>query len=170
MPNDTDIKLPNKIEGEKIIERTETAGGQAEEVATLPEKEKGPEISSADKDKVLEEIERAEHDAETARIKKASNIQARQQQRHATIEKVLSGGLEDVYAGMPPDKQQEFKQAGEKTANEILTLLAKAKVKIKSIIHLIKKWLLIIPGVNKFFLEQEAKIKADEIMKLKGDS
>jgi len=28
-------------------------------------------------------------------------------------------------------------------------------------------WLKLIPGVNKFFLEQEAKIKTDEVLKLK---
>jgi len=35
---------------------------------------------------------------------------------------------------------------------------------------LIKKWLLLIPGVNKYFLEQEAKIKADEIVKMKNET
>ena len=35
------------------------------------------------------------------------------------------------------------------------------------IIDVIKKWLSIIPGINKFFLEQEAKIKTDKIMELK---
>jgi hypothetical protein len=42
-----------------------------------------------------------------------------------------------------------------------------AKFKVKAIVDLIKKWLAIIPGVNKFFLEQEAKIKTDQIIALK---
>jgi len=50
---------------------------------------------------------------------------------------------------------------------KINTLLDKAKINLGKIASLIRKWLSIIPGVNKFFLEQEAKIKADEIMKLK---
>ena len=45
----------------------------------------------------------------------------------------------------------------------------KAKLKVKKVVNLIKKWLTMIPGVNKFFLEQEAKIKTDEIVKLKED-
>jgi hypothetical protein len=33
-------------------------------------------------------------------------------------------------------------------------------------LKLIREWLLIIPGVNKYFLEQEAKIKTDKIQQL----
>ena len=40
------------------------------------------------------------------------------------------------------------------------------RVKVKRVLELIYEWLKTIPGVNKFFLEQEAKIKTDEIMEL----
>ena len=75
--------------------------------------------------------------------------------------------MEDIFKEMPPDKRQEFKIAGERTAREINNLLDQAKIKIKKIIGLIRRWLELIPGINKFFLEQEAKIKTDEIMKIK---
>jgi hypothetical protein len=35
-------------------------------------------------------------------------------------------------------------------------------------VDVIKRWLSIIPGINKFFLEQDAKIKAEKIIKLKN--
>jgi hypothetical protein len=37
-------------------------------------------------------------------------------------------------------------------------------VSTKKIFVLIRAWLKIIPGVNRFFLEQEAKIKTDKIL------
>ena len=56
---------------------------------------------------------------------------------------------------------------GEETASKIAQLLEAAKVKTRKIFDLIVKWLRIIPGINRFFLEQEAKIKADKILRLK---
>ena len=95
--------------------------------------------------------------------------QARKEQEKK-IEKILEENLESIYLNMPPAKQREFRVAGEQTAEQINILLEKAKFKIKEIINLIRKWLSLIPGVNKFFLEQEAKIKADKIINLKkGD-
>ena len=43
------------------------------------------------------------------------------------------------------------------------------KVKVKKILKLILEWLRILPGINRFFLEQEAKIKTDRIIQLKED-
>ena len=85
----------------------------------------------------------------------------------ANIEKALSNDLVDVYLQMTPAQQIEFKQQGEQTAREIKTLLSKTKVNVKKITKIILNWLKMIPGINKFFLEQEAKIKTDEILKLK---
>ncbi len=88
-------------------------------------------------------------------------------QRAQEIDNILSAGLHDVFLKMNPQEQREFKRVGEETTVKIVAMLDKGKVKISKIIDLIKKWLKIIPGVNKFFLEQEAKIKADKIMRLK---
>lgn len=84
--------------------------------------------------------------------------------REKVIEKILEKDLDELYLAMSPEKKEEFKVVGEETAREINNLLKKTKVKVKKIIDLIRKWLLIIPGVNKFFVEQEAKIKTDEII------
>ena len=87
--------------------------------------------------------------------------------REIKIEEILSEGLDDIFLGLPPKKQEEFKIEGEKAVIKINILLTKAKVSIEKIIDVIKKWLSTIPKVNRFFLEQEAKIKADRIIKLK---
>ena len=83
------------------------------------------------------------------------------------IEKVMEAGLEDAFKALTPLQKQEFKIKGEQTAWKIRQLLKKTKVKIKEIFKLLLEWLKILPGVNKFFLEQEAKIKADKILSLK---
>ena len=55
--------------------------------------------------------------------------------------------------------------AGETTAQKIKEAVLKKTTRIKDIVHLIIGWLKSLPGVNKFFIEQEAKIKADKIMR-----
>lgn len=90
-----------------------------------------------------------------------------QKVRERKIEKIMEDGLADIFLNLEPDKQNEFKIKGEQTANDINKLLNQVKVKANKIIELIKKWLSLIPGVNRFFIEQEAKIKTDKIMKLR---
>ena len=57
-----------------------------------------------------------------------------------------------------------FKLKGEEVARNIEQVVAAGKSKAKQILHWIKDWLKLIPGVNRFFLEQEAKIKTDKII------
>jgi len=90
-----------------------------------------------------------------------------QEQRAQAIDSILSEGLNEVFLKMDKAHQQEFKKRGEETVKKINTLLDKTRVRAGKIIDLIKSWLKLIPGVNRFFLEQEAKIKADKIIKVK---
>ena len=83
------------------------------------------------------------------------------------IENIMAEDLIRFYEKLPQDEKIEFKKKGEETATKIEQLLQKAKVKVGKILNLIKKWLKMIPGINKFFLEQEAKIKTDKILALK---
>ena len=83
------------------------------------------------------------------------------------IESIMEKDIEEIYIQMPLSQQIKFKIKGEEIAIKINQLLSKTKFKVKKIIQLIKKWLSVIPGCNKFFLEQSSKIKADEIIKLK---
>ena len=78
----------------------------------------------------------------------------------------MEEGLSDAFRVMTPIQKQEFKIAGEKTAFEIRQLLRATKIKIKKIFQLLLGWLRLLPGINRYFLEQEAKIKADKILAL----
>ena len=83
------------------------------------------------------------------------------------IEHLLEDGLQDVYKELTPIQKQEFKIEGEKAAYKIRQLMTGAHVKVKKIFKVILEWLKILPGVNRFFLEQEAKIKVDKLMSMK---
>ncbi len=83
------------------------------------------------------------------------------------IESAMADGLEDAYQAMDPAIQQKFKQVGEATASAISQLMAQSKIQVKKIVALLLRWLRIIPRVNPYYLEQQAKIKADAILALK---
>jgi hypothetical protein len=86
------------------------------------------------------------------------------------VEKIMEEGLVDAFKELDPVERQEFKMKGEETALEIRQLLKSAHVKIKKIFKLLFGWLKMLPGINRFYLEQEAKIKADKIVSLKDQS
>ena len=86
--------------------------------------------------------------------------------RYHQIESILEEDLADLFFRLDPQTQLEFKMEGEKTTQGISKLLSQAKIKVKKIVDLIRHWLRIIPGINKHFLEQETKIKADKILAL----
>jgi hypothetical protein len=100
-------------------------------------------------------------------IASASVMPSFQKRRELAIDNILAEGLSEVFLKMKPAEQQKFKKQGEETAAKINLLLSQTKIKVNKIIELIKRWLSIIPGINKFFLEQEAKIKTDKIIKIK---
>lgn len=80
------------------------------------------------------------------------------------IEDLMTKDLSEMYQRMSPEDQQKFKAKGEEVAQEIDGLLQRAKLTAKRVLHLIRSWLKLVPGINKFFLEQEAKIKAEELI------
>lgn len=82
------------------------------------------------------------------------------------VEKILEEDLENIYFNLPAETRQKFHDKGEETAGKIRMILGQAGIQVKKILNLIRDWLKIIPGVNKFFLEQEAKIKTDKILLL----
>lgn len=149
-------KIKPKVEIKKSIESEDSVEAQIERgrekvLETINEKrEKTNDISSVQ-----------------AQAWPTHGIIDQQKQQIKAIEQTMASGLEEIYLNMPKSKQQEFKREGEKTAAKISQLLDQTKVNIKKIVNLIKRWLSIIPGVNNFFLEQEAKIKADQIFKIR---
>ncbi len=84
----------------------------------------------------------------------------------AKVENILAKDMDNVFLSMDAATQQKFKVKGEEVAKEIASLLKKAGVRAKDVINLIISWLRIIPKINRYYLEQEAKIKADEILKM----
>lgn len=84
------------------------------------------------------------------------------------IEDILSEDLENLFWGLPETGRAEFKEKGEETARTIREMLGQATVRIQDIFKLIVEWLKTLPGVSAIFVEQEAKNKADRILKLRG--
>lgn len=84
----------------------------------------------------------------------------------AKIEKVLEENIAEAYQKLSPSGKQAFKIKGEKTAAAIKEMVQSGHAKARKIFGLILEWLKLLPGVNRFFLEQEAKIKTDRLIKL----
>jgi len=121
------------------------------------------------RNEVLQVVDHVEHSGDTRVIQPIGGMTTDFQKRQKEVENILSHNLEEAYLKMLPIEQQRFKMVGEFSAREINSLLDSAKIKIGKIIDIIKKWLKLIPNVNKFFVEQEAKIKADKIIHLKNN-
>jgi hypothetical protein len=82
------------------------------------------------------------------------------------IERVLEDNLVDAYLAMAPRQRAAFKLKGEEAAMTLRAMMESTKIQAKRVLKLIWEWLKMIPGVNRFFLEQEAKIKTDRILAL----
>lgn len=79
------------------------------------------------------------------------------------IEAVMTEDLSELYQHMDPPTKAAFKTQAQIVASRIEEMIATATVRARDIIELIRAWLRMIPGMNKFFLEQETKIKSDKI-------
>lgn len=83
------------------------------------------------------------------------------------IERILEEDLSEAYKGLPPDVARAFKEKGEETAVRIRDLVSRATVKVRTIVAALGDWLKMLPGINRFFLIQETKLKTDRILELK---
>ncbi len=152
----------------------------AEQIVIKPEQSKAPTTEGTDLERVASpEVQASKAGSEaTESAEKAvlpTNIGTQsvssttnpvEAQRLADIERILEEDLSEIYFKLPEADKVKFRVTGEQTAKEINSLLSSATVKLKKIIEVITGWLKLIPGVSKFFLEQEAKIKADRLLKL----
>jgi glutaredoxin 2 len=133
----------------------------------ITEKEKVPE-------KVLETVEKKELAEKVEAPQIAPQVSAPSAQVSApkseilvNIERVLEEDLSEMYTKMSPQEQLAFRMKGEETAIKIEKLFHEARATVRKILKLIREWLKMIHGANKYFLEQAAKIKTDRLMKLK---
>lgn len=86
------------------------------------------------------------------------------------IEHVLSDGLKELYEALPVEQQRQLKESGELLTVKIQELFVAAKATASSVLALVMAWLKSIPGVNRYYLEQEAKIKTDALLHLNDRS
>lgn len=82
------------------------------------------------------------------------------------VESVLEEDLGEAFQKMNPALQQKFRKEGERITAQIVEMVKHAKINARVVLKLLTDWLKMIPGVNHFFLTQEAKIKTDRILKL----
>jgi len=161
-------------------ESQETKGEKKFQLPSVPDKFKVgiKKEKRVEKKELPEEVveKTAEKGTEEAPVPSASTqtqpsqapaLTAEEEERVKSIEKILAQDLEEVYMQMSPEQQVAFKAGGEQAARKINGLMQKTKIKVAEILNIIKNWLKLIPGVNKFFFEQEAKIKTERILKLK---
>ncbi len=132
------------------------------EQAASEEKERVAPVASTE---TLESVAVAAstNQATTAPISPVAPLTPRQE----AIDDILEDGLTDIYLSLSPEKQQELQKVGAQTVRQIDVLLDHVKSQWRKIMSLIRHFLSIIPGINKFFLEQEVKIKTDRIIALK---
>lgn len=160
------------MELDEMNKNFEQGNAQAPEKKSLGNVEVAPEKGVGQIPKVADE------NATRARIEKNEQLNAASSGNASTAildenyrsdsYKVIEGILEEdlgfIYEELPPYMQKDFKEKADIAALEIEKLLQKAKVNIRKVVKIIIQWLRIIPGINKFYLEQEAKIKADKIL------
>lgn len=135
-----------------------------------PEKNKEQKSEQAGESSIQKEQEKAQVQAAQAILTDDQNSNAPIVQSQEIVlkkvESILAENMDRVFLTMDVAAQAKFKAKGEETARQIATILQKTKVKTKEVLNLILNWLRVIPGVNKFYIEQEAKIKADRILKI----
>ncbi len=89
---------------------------------------------------------------------------------HRDIERILEEDLIPLYKELSPEQKVQFKTEGERAVSQIEMIIKQAVVRVRDIVRILMKWLSLLPGVNRFYIEQEAKLKADKLLFLKKTS
>ena len=172
MPDNIDIsqpeKTPKKVEDIfDFEEKAQPTGPEARparpEQPVEVTKEAVPEVRPEQPAEAEEEASRRKYAPPPAKPAAPAVVKS---EDYVKIESILSEHLDELYMQMTPQQRMAFKQKGEETATKIEKLLQETKIKVKEVLNLIKEWLKLIPGINKFFLEQESKIKTDRLINL----
>lgn len=176
---DQGTTLPNPKEQIPVSPPLEAVEGQAAESLqdvpdTLPEDldtflENGPEGgATAEKSEGAGASSAATQSAQTASDAPTDAVMIVQDEVMLEVEKILEDGLGAYYRDWPEEAQVQFRQKGKEVSGEIANMVRTLSVQARRVLKLIHDWLLTIPSVNKFFLEQEAKIKTDRILDLEN--
>ena len=165
----------DKKELERLIGLQYPEAMPAVKQAESSSKEIKTELPAVNSEQLLQPLEKVGESSagQKAAAKPTNTTDYKNLPHYAAVENILEEGLAEVYFGLPPQLQKEFRKQGEETTAQITRLLNSSKYKVgqiaKDIFNLILSWLKLIPGVNKFFLEQEVKIKSDRIIALKNN-
>jgi len=166
-----DIRQPDSQAG-SLRMQSERGTGVPEQHPAREETYEQPlskEIQSDKEEGFLDEtIEGLKTKLRRPQKQKPTNIPQFRDELTVKVEKIMEEGLVDAFKELDTIEREEFKMKGEETAYQIRELLKATHVKIKKIFRLLFSWLKLLPGINRFYLEQEAKIKADKIMSLKA--
>lgn len=163
--------MPSSLRGNESLPRVETipAASSTVEESSVEADLRAQEAEPAEENFLEEEQEVAAKPAqEKAPVptRASTATQAVVQTKDEVtleVEKVLEEGLGDFYASLPPNGKIIFRKKGEEASSEIAKMVNNLQLNFKRALQLIRDWLLTVPKVNKFFLEQEAKIKVDKI-------
>lgn len=160
-----DEKLANNPTAESV----EVPRAPQEVVSPVPEKQAEHVSQNGTQGQESDEVSDVSSQAAQTAPKSDDQVFDDRTQMRRDIERVLEEDLGDIYLSLKPEQRNQFRIEGEKTAAKIEFLLEKVTVKLFDIIKLVREWLTLLPGVNRFFLEQEAKIKAEKVLALKKD-
>lgn len=155
VPTPAENTPPVQLQPEQTTPQTELPSTTEQQSGAAVEQQKpGIRVSSQQSD-----------DAANTATAPAQPQAVKTKEREA-IESILSEGLTEIYQGMTPQEQQKFREKGEEAASAIEQMMSGFKATARKVIGLIREWLATIPRVNKYFLEQESKLKTDEMIKL----
>lgn len=104
--------------------------------------------------------------AQPNQSQQTQNVPVQKSAVYKKIETILEEDVEEMFAHMDQATQILFEQKGEEAISKIEQLIATTKATARNLYKIIRNWLKIIPGVNKFFLEQASKLKTDKLIKL----
>lgn len=155
------------IEEKKYSQSAETTKARAPELDLKLEKERSPENTEQHNEQKMNAEQAGPQKIKPAFKKRPTMPAPIKDEMVLKIERIMEENLNDSYQRLSPVAKQEFKLKGEQTAAQVRELLKDTHVKVKKVLKLIFDWLRMLPGINHFFLEQEAKIKTDRIVALK---
>lgn len=161
-PKSEQLKKPIEQQPEVVREQPVTPEvGPIIEVAVEQVAEITPEVKEEPK---VPEAQPVVEPVQPIAVAKPAPVVVEKDRLTKEIEEVMEEDLKEMYLAMSKEKQQQFRKQGEVVVSTVRQLVRAAHVNVKKIFTLIRAWLKIIPGVNRYFLEQEAKIKTDKVL------
>jgi hypothetical protein len=155
----------NLEQSSQIIEKQESLPQAQEQRESIKISEK---VSETEEVQVSEEKNNISDDSQVGSGQQQVVDSPMSDRLKKAVDEILEEGLEDIYLNLSKETQKEFKAKGEETTNKINILLGETKIKVKKIVQAIVEWLRLVPGINKFFIKQTAKIKTDKILAAKN--